>query len=142
LNGVDLQTRLMAAIAGGIMLGVLLIATGWAVAQAAGVLFVGAALLLARVGPGPVERWLLSPRAEAAGAWRRGRSAAPAWAWPAAVGGLLAVALVVMAARVLGDGAIDRDTLGDLGKGVVALAMMATLALWNGASWRPRRRRG
>jgi hypothetical protein len=40
------------------------------------------------------------------------------------------VAAIVLVKDVVGGGDIDAATFGDLGKGAIALAMMATLALW------------
>ena len=141
LADVPMRTRQMVATVGGIVAGVLLVATGWSVGQVLGALLIGAALLLARGGTRWSEAWLRHPGRQAELTWRRVQTGAPVWAWPATVGVLLVAGLVVLAAELLSRGDLGRGTLGDLGKGAIALAMMGSLAFWstNGLAWRPRR---
>lgn len=142
LNAVSLRTRSMVAVVGGIVVGVLLIATGLGIAQLVGALSIGVALWLARGGTRWADAWLMEPRRQMVTTWTRTRRAMPVWAWSATVGLLLVVALVVMTAELLTTGDVDLGTLGDFGKGAIALAMMGSLAFWtvNGVPWRPGRR--
>lgn len=141
LPALSIQTRQMAAMVGGIVLGVLLVATAWAPAQLLGAVCIGGGLLLAR-GVSFAVAWVRDPAGQSGAFWRRTRQAAPAWAWQGLVGVLLVVALALMTRELLTTGEIDAGTAGNFGKGAIALAMMASLLFWNGgvATWRPGRR--
>lgn len=142
LSRLPQRTRVMLATVGGIVAGVVLVSTGWALLQLLGALLIGAALVLARSGTRLADSWLRDPRAQTVTAWRRARRLSPAWAWQATVAALLVVALVIMIAKLLTGGNADLGTLGDFGKGAIALVMMASLAFWslNGVPWRFNRR--
>jgi hypothetical protein len=142
MSTLSLRSRQLLATVGGIVIGVLLVATGWAPAQLAGAAVIGGGLLLARGGVRFAEAWLSDPAGQAVQSWRRAQRAAPAWAWQATVAALLLVALAVMVIELLTSGDIDSGTAGDFGKGAIALAMMGSLVFWsaNGIAWRPKRR--
>lgn len=132
LSHLSQRSRMMIGTVGGVILGVLLIFSGWALTQLVGALSIVAALALARSGNGAAGRWLMDPRAQIRAVWQRARRATPEWAWQAIVGALLVVAFVAMSVELLTAGKVGLGTLGDFAKGVIALAMMGSLALWNG----------
>jgi hypothetical protein len=142
LSHLSQRSRVMLATVGGIVAGVLLVATGWAPAQLIGAFLIGAALVLARGGTRLAEGWFSDPRAQVVTVRRRVRQVTPVWAWQATIGALLVLALVVMTVSLLTHGAVSLGTLGDFGKGAIALVMMASLAFWNlnGVAWRFNRR--
>jgi hypothetical protein len=143
LSRLSQRSRVMLATAGGIVVGVLLVATGWAPAQLLGALLIGAGLVLARGGTQLAEAWFSDPRAQVVTIRRRVRQVTPVWAWQATIGALLLLALMVMTVSLLTDSPLSLGTLEDFGKGAIALVMMASLAFWNlnGLPWRFNRRR-
>ena len=132
------QTRRLLPPAAGIVAGVLLIATGLALVQAAGVVLIGLGLLLARGWIRIADAWWSSPADQVAAIGLDVRERAPSWAWPATVAAAVLVAAVMLGREIVRDGELNGRTLGDAGKGAIGLAMMATLALWS-AERRPGR---
>lgn len=124
------RSRILLLTVAGITLGVLLLATGVAALQLLGALGVTGGLLAARFGARLPEAWWGDPRRHLARGWPAARQRIPRRAWPAAVLGLVGVAAAVLVGRLLTAGELGWWTLGDFAKGAIALAMMATLALW------------
>ena len=115
----------------GIAAGVALIATGWTLLQALGAALIGLALLLARGRIQIADAWWSDPFGQVASAGRAIGRRSPSWAWPATVAALLLLAAAVLGWELMRHGELNGSTLGNLGKGVIALAMIATLALWS-----------
>jgi hypothetical protein len=131
LPRLSLRSRILLATVAGIVVGVLLLATGLALLQLLGAIAIGAALLLARAGSRLSDAWWSDPRGQLTASRARVRGAIPTWGWQATVLGLVGFAAVVMVGRLLTAGNLGLGTLGELGKGAIALLMMASLALWS-----------
>jgi hypothetical protein len=114
----------------GIVIGVLLIATGLTLLQLVGVAAIGFGLLLARGWVRIPDTWWSNPRGQFAVARRGVRRRIPVWAGQATVAVLIGVGAIALARHVVSDG-LGASSLGDLGKGAIALAMMATLLFWS-----------
>jgi len=115
----------------GIAAGVALIATGWTLLQALGAASIGLGLLLARGRIRISDAWWSDPFGQAATTGRAFGRHSPSWAWPAMVATLVLLAAALLGWELVRDGELNGSTLGNLGKGVIALAMIATLALWS-----------
>jgi hypothetical protein len=123
--------QILLPLVAGIVIGVLLIASGLALLQLAGAVAIGFALLLAR-GKVRIPGVLWSdPRGQLLGATRAVRQWTPDWAWQAIVAALIGLAAVYLISRLVTADDLGVGTLGDMAKGAIALAMMATLALWS-----------
>jgi hypothetical protein len=125
------RAQILLPLVAGIVIGVLLIASGVALFQFAGAVATGFALLLAR-GKVRIPGVLWSdPRGQLVSTQRAVRRWTPVWAWQAIVAALIGLAAVYLIARLVTPDDLGVGTLGDLAKGAIALAMMATLALWS-----------
>ena len=114
----------------GIVTGVLLIVTGLALLQFIGAAAIGLALVLARGWMRLPDVWWTDPGGQLALARGAVRRRIPVWPWQGTVAAVIGIAAVVLLQRLLTRDGLGPGTLGDLGKGAIALAMMATLALW------------
>ena len=125
------RTRVLLPPAVGIVAGVLLIAVGQALAQIAGVALVGLGLLLARGWIRIADAWWNSPVDQLHSVGRGVRERSPSWAWPATVAVLMLVAVAILGRQIARDGQLNGRTLGNVGKGAIALVMMGTLVFWS-----------
>ena len=120
------RARLLLSPVAGIVAGVLLIATGVALLQIVGAAMVGFGLLLARGWVRIPDAWWSDPRGRLEIARRGVRRRIPVWAWQATVAVLIGIGAIALARHLVSEG-LGLSTLGDLGKGAIALAMMATV---------------
>jgi hypothetical protein len=122
----------------GIVLGVGCILTGAAPLQLLGWLLLAAGLGLARTGDRVPAAWIEAPHRAARPLWATVRGALPGWTWPALVGVIVLAALGYMVDGVFVRGAVTVDAAEQFAKGLIGLAMIATLALL-GTDGLPRR---
>jgi hypothetical protein len=125
------RSRVLLPTVGGIAAGVLLVATGWTPLQLVGVLVIGLALVVARTGARLSDAWLRDPRGQISATVRSARQRMPLWIRPVSVAALVGVATFVLFERLLTAPNLGVATLYDLGKGAIAILMMASLAFWN-----------
>jgi len=116
---------------GGIVAGVLLISTGVGVIQFVGALCIGLALLVARAGTRFPDAGWASPPSHFPVLFSHLQSRTPRWLWPLCVALLVLVLGLFLVASLLVKEELSGEMLGNLGKGLIALAMIATLVLWS-----------
>jgi len=122
---------MMTVILGGITVGVVLISTGIGVIHIAGALCIGLAMLVARAGSRFPDAGWARPGTHLPVLWGHLQSRSPRWLWPLLVAVLVIALGLFLVASLLVKEELSGSMLGNVGKGLIALAMIATLALWS-----------